>query len=220
MTLIPENKIIKIIKSIYVLLSIFIMFTGAVGVMIRHEVSINDQIELISNPNPSLQKKDATEVPPVPTLTDGDDNNYVTYLHLTKPKNAANILIYGIQPVTGLRSHGNDEKFYAVTKHRGPYPQPRNQEIADMFGDLAGQFTDDDPTLTILTRIELRIPLDVAVSLENQNFIYYQGFYKNRWGASRSRPPYTETVFRLEAFPIINQYKHLWTTVSMNLKLY
>ncbi|MDM8518693.1 hypothetical protein QUF64_01495 [Anaerolineales bacterium HSG6] len=217
MTIMPHSKTIRQLSTA---LFILMLVAGAVGVVTvsPDEVDPTDLVAIMAQSQPNPHQERATQAPPVATPSHDDEGDYVTYLHLTKPEDAVNILAQGIQPTEGIRSRRGDVRFYTITQQRGPIPRPNEVDVEFIHGLLANQFREDDPTLTTLTLIEIKAPLNLVESLESQNLIYYQGFYKNKSGFPVSPPPHTEAVFQPAAFPTINQYRHLWTSRSMRLK--
>ncbi|MDM8518695.1 hypothetical protein QUF64_01505 [Anaerolineales bacterium HSG6] len=218
MTTMPQSRTIKQLSTA---LFILMLVAGAVGVVtVSHEkVDPTDFVAIMAQSQPNPHQERATQAPPVATPSHDDEGDYVTYLHLTRPEDARNILAQGIQPTEGIRSRRGDVRFYTITQQRGPIPRPNEVDVADMHRELARQFLVDEPSLTTLTLITIKIPLDVVLFLEDSRTIYYQSFYKNtRTGIPISLPPYTEAVFEPTAFPIINQHITLWKFRPMKLQ--
>ncbi|MDM8527278.1 hypothetical protein QUF58_03610 [Anaerolineales bacterium HSG24] len=56
------------------------------------------------------------------------------------------------------------------------------------------------------TIIHLKLPEKIISNMEELGLIHYGPFYP------MSEAGYTETIFEVSSFPIINQYRHLWYT--------
>ncbi|MDM8531675.1 hypothetical protein QUF63_10925 [Anaerolineales bacterium HSG25] len=217
MTIMPQSRTIKQLSTA---LFILMLVAGAVGVVTvsPDEVDPTDLVAIMAQSQPNPHQERATQAPPVATPSHDDEGDYVTYLHLTKPEDAVNILGHGIQPTEGIRSRRGDMRFYTITQERGPHPRPDNEDVSFMHSDLATQFQEEDSIIAILTLIEIKIPVNVVESLEVQQLIRYQGFHKDSNGFPVSPPPDTEAVFEAKSFSIINQYLPLWTSRPMRLK--
>ncbi|MDM8531677.1 hypothetical protein QUF63_10935 [Anaerolineales bacterium HSG25] len=119
----------RAIKALSTVLFILMLVAGAVGVAtVSHEtVDPADFVAVMAHSQPNPQQERATQAPPVATPSHDDEGDYVTYLHLTKPDDAVNILAHGIQPIQGSRSRQGDVRFYTITQERGPGGQFRGQ---------------------------------------------------------------------------------------------
>ncbi|GEM_PF-2208873 len=151
---------------------------------------------------------DHEKVHPLPPIypkpaTPTKDDEVITFFHLTTTTSAQSILEYGLQPTVGARS-GNDARFFAITQQRGPYPRPTRQQITEMLEELAQQLIDSGFKSDSVVVVYIKIPLSKVETLETANLIRYGPFFP------ASASGYTETIFEVLSFPIVNQFKDQW----------
>ncbi|MDM8520125.1 hypothetical protein QUF64_08765 [Anaerolineales bacterium HSG6] len=176
-------------------------FTASTSQSLTQETEYQAGLSLLTVPERQSQddQRTATQSPPLP-----ESEFLVTYFHLTTVSSANEILINGLKPSIGQRS-GNDGRFFAFTQERGPYPRPTTEQIEAMLSDIGAQLELSQPD-EIRTILYLKISEDVVFDLEQSSLIHYGPFYP------MSEAGYTETIFEVSSFPVVNQYRHLWYT--------
>ncbi len=186
-------------------LLIIVAFVVGSVVAIKETVQ---QVTLAGMPKP----EEIAPVPPYlpkPDEPSPENDPLITFLHLTTVDSAQQILAVGIQPHVGARS-GNDVRFFALTQESGPLPRPTDADITDMLSFVA-TLLESSHAGEKKELVFVKIPQAVVLSLEKVKFIHYGPFLPNS-----SDPGLTESIFEVDSFPIVNQYRHLWVAVPVN----